>query len=294
MYNSFLSPIHQYTDLAFRMLCQKYGAEATCVPLINSTGIVKNTSMIDAHPKEKNIGLQLVGKEPGEIGKASNIVDESFPFIKWYNINCGCPATRTVNYGGGSAMLESPDKIIKSVIEVKKLVDKPVSVKIRIKENLQQTIKLCKDLENAGVDFIIIHGRTVKQGYSGKTDWELIKKLKQKLEIPLVGNGDIKTAAEGRRFVEKGYCDSFMVARAAMANPMIFADKKAETPEQKFRLFEEYLKICKEYVGEPELKDAKIKASNFMIGIRNASAIRNRISNVRSIDDILTIRDSYE
>jgi tRNA-dihydrouridine synthase B len=289
---SFLSPIDDYSDLPFRLLCQGYGAEAACVPLVNSTAISRDpskVSSVDAHPDERNIGIQLVGNEPDDIGASAAIVEERFPFVSWYNINCGCPSVRTMKCGGGSAMLAFPEKIARSVSEMRKRVDKPVSVKIRISGGLDGTAALCRLLEQAGADFIIIHGRTAAQGYSGTSDWELIRGLRERLSVPLVGNGDIRSASEGRSLVERGYCDSFMVARAAMSNPLLFSDGLPGSQARRAALLGEYAGLHRRYLGEPSLKDIKLKAVSFVSGAAGASALRNRICRAGSVAEILSL-----
>src|SRR5512143_3862580 len=269
MFRNFLSPIDDFSNLPFRLLCQRYGAEATCVPLVNSTAIAYDpakSSSVDAHPDERNVGVQLVGNVPEDIAKSAAAVEERFPHVSWYNINCGCPSVRTMKCGGGSAMLAHPERIARAVEGMKAAVCKPVSVKIRIKNGIADTLGLCQSLEAAGADFIIVHGRTAGQGYSGKADWELIRALKEGLGVPVVGNGDISSSAQGERMVAEGYCDSYMVARAAMANPMLFSGRSGKTLEEKLGLVEEYISICRRY-GEPQAGDVKLKAVNMMSGI---------------------------
>lgn len=291
---SFLSPLHEYTDMPFRLLCQRHGAEATCVPLVNSTALSFDSakiSTIDAHDDEKNLGVQLVGDKPGAMGTAAAMISRRFPFVSWLNINCGCPSDRTVGSGGGSALLEQPEKIAASVAELKRHADVPVSVKIRIKADLGETVSLCRRLEEAGTDFIMIHGRTPGQHYSGKADWGAIRHIKRGISIPVVGNGDLKTAAEGRKRMDGGYCDSFMVGRAAMANPMLFSDREPRGLEGKFGLLDEYLALHREYLGEPQLKDVKLKAMNFVSGSIDAGKLRNRIARSGTIEGIVALRD---
>ena len=176
VYTSFLSPIDDYSNLAFRLLCQRYGAEATCVPLVNSTALSRDRSkisLVDVHIDEKNVGVQVVGNDAEQLAISCKIILEEKPFVKWLNINCGCPSARTMNSGGGSAFLKFPDKIALAVEKIKKQSDTPMSVKIRINEDFENTVSVCKTLERAGVDFLIIHARTARQGYSGQATGNL-------------------------------------------------------------------------------------------------------------------------
>ena len=129
MYQNFLAPIDGYTDLAFRLLCARFGADACCVPLVNAEAIVRGKKIVDAHPEENNIGVQLVGNNPETIGKACQVIMDEKPYITWLNLNCGCPSTRTMECGGGSALLEKP-KIILETIGKMKRYDVPITAKI--------------------------------------------------------------------------------------------------------------------------------------------------------------------
>ena len=281
MYGNFLAPIDGYTDLPFRLLCSEFGAAACCVPLVNAEAIVRGKKIVDAHPEEDNVGVQLVGSNPETIGKACQVIIDEKPFIKWLNLNCGCPSSRTMECGGGSALLKTPKIIMESIAKMKRY-GLPVSVKIRASRN---TVKLCKDMEKHGADFIIIHGRTPGQGYSGKNNWDMIKKVKESIGIPVVGNGDITMAKQGMEYVENGYCDSFMVGRAAMFNPMIFSDR-TPTKQDRIGLLEHYLRLHKDYIGEPAIRDVRLKAIQFISGITGASALRDRITKAKTSDEI--------
>lgn len=288
IYKSYLAPIDEYSDFAFRLLCQRHGADATCIPLVNSMAVVQGKlSRVDAKEKEKNLGIQIVGNDPRIIGRACEIINMEKPFLSWFNLNCGCPSSRTMDSGGGSAMLAYPEKISQALIEMKKKVDKPVSVKIRVKTNLEHTIKLCKELVKTEIDSIILHGRTPKQGYSGNADWELIRAVSSEVDIPIIGNGDIASLSQGKKYVEQGYCDSFMVGRAAMSNPLLFEDKKLKTDEEKLSMLKEYILIFQEFDQEPDINSVKLKALNFTSGMKNASRIRNRISRAKKIEEII-------
>ncbi|MFH1786008.1 MAG: tRNA-dihydrouridine synthase family protein [Candidatus Micrarchaeota archaeon] len=287
-YANFLAPIDGYTNLPFRLLCQKYGAIATCVPLVNSTAIARldeKISFVDAHKDEKNIGVQLVGNNPEDIEKTARIVVEEKPFVKWLNLNCGCPSTRTRESGGGSALLEKPEIIVKSVLGMKKHHDN-VSVKIRLRSNKKETLEICKKIQDAGAESIIVHGRTVKQGYSGNTNWEEIRYLKENLEIEVIGNGNIKTIEQGQKYVNEGYCHSFMIGRAAMVNPMLFNEKEITS---RIAILSEYIRLHERYLGEVEVNDIKVKAVNFITGLSHASRLRDKICRAETVDNILEL-----
>jgi nifR3 family TIM-barrel protein len=294
VHRSYLAPIADFTDLPFRLLCQRYGADATCVPLVSSAAIERNeskTSLADAHPDERNLGIQLFGNDSRAIGVAAGRLAKKYPFVSWFNLNCGCPSSRTMNAGAGSAMLNEPMLIAESVSLMKKASEKPVSVKIRISGGEAGTMALCQKIEKAGADFIIIHGRTAGQGYSGKADWELIRRIRKGIGIPVIGNGDVASASEGFGRVKDGFCDSFMVGRAAMRNPMLFSGRNPKTASERFALLEEYAGIHREYLGEPALRNIKLKAISLLHGIEGAAKIRLGICKAISAEDIIALKD---
>jgi len=292
VYQSFLSPIHEYSNLPFRLLCQQYGADAACVPMVSATTIARRpdkVSLVDTHAVEKNVGVQLVGNEPGDFGKAAKIIEKRFPFITWLNINCGCPSAQTIECGGGSALLDCPEVMVRILEDMKKSTELPVTVKIRVKDGFEGTNKICEKLEKAGADFIVVHARTAAQGYSGKADWRIIKKLNEAVDVPLVGNGDIKTASQGNDLVKEGYCDFFMVGRAAMENPMLFSDKKPVSMKCRKGLLEEYLALYRKYIGEPDKNDLKLKAVNFISGVQDAASIRDSICRAKTVEGVMGV-----
>jgi tRNA-dihydrouridine synthase B len=290
---SFLAPIHEYTDLPFRLLCQEYGAEAACLPLLNTKAIAnkpkKLEQLVDISESERFVGVQLVGSDPVLISKTARLVLDNYPSTAWLNLNCGCPSENTIGTGGGSALMRQPQTIANAVTEMKKCADILVSVKIRIKENFGDTLEMCKVIESAGTDFLIVHGRTVKAGYSGRADWQMIKRLKDGIGIPLVGNGDITTAKEGEELVRGGFCDAFMIGRAAMKNPMLFKNEEPDGLAGRRKLLERYIQLHEKHIGAPQTTDVKIKAVNFVSGVSDSAALRDRICRSKTVEEMINV-----
>ncbi len=284
---NFLSPIDDYSDFAFRLLCQQYGAQHTCVPLVNVLAYNRGKNVVDAKPEEKHLGVQFVGNDPAEFGKAARKLEEEFGFVEWINLNCGCPSARTMGSGGGSALLRNHGLIIRCVDEMKK-TGFQVSVKIRLEEDFSRSIDLVRGVERAGADFVIVHGRTARQGYSGKSDWEKIRMIKESVGIPVIGNGDINFASEGEELARRGYCDGYMVARAAMSNPMLFSDQTPSAAE-KLGFLSRYVELY----GEPPVKDVRLKAIQFSHGIPGSSRLRSSLSRADSAEEIIEKVDSF-
>jgi len=284
---SFVAPTFEYGNAPFRLMCQKYGADATVVPLVNVAALVRHADVIDAWPEERNLGLQLSGPKPDEFAEAVRLSLKQFPFIKRLDLNSGCPSIVTMRDGSGSALMRKPQTIAAIVKAMKSETDLPVSVKIRVFTDKKKTIDLASTIEQAGADFITVHGRTARQGYSSTTDWEMIRTVNESLSIPLVGNGDIKSAGEGRSRVKEGFCGSFMIGRAAMSNPRVFRDETSLTYEQKRNMFLEYVDICREH-DAIALKDLKLKAVQFYRGVSGGAAIRNRMMHCKTADELIS------
>ena len=248
--------------------------------------------MVDTHADERGVGVQLVGKDAEPMAAAAREICGS-RHLSWLNLNCGCPSAHTMGSGGGSALLDQPDTICDMVRALRENAPGSVeiSVKIRVLPDTDRTLSLCKRIEEAGADFLIIHGRTPSQGYSGKADWELIRKAKDGSEIPIVGNGDILCSSEGRKRVEDGFCDAFMIGRAAMGNPLCFSDKEPQGREERTALLEEYARLSEIYLKRVDLKGLKLKAMNFFSCIPGACAYRNEIAKAKTAEEIMSLGD---
>lgn len=261
------------------------------MPLVSAYTLSREKAkitLVDTHEDERYPGVQFVGKEPLAMGEALRQISRERRF-SWVNLNCGCPSTHTVGSGGGSALLGNPKIIAEAVRALRDNCPASVrlSVKIRLKDGADGTLGICKLIEEEGADFIIIHGRTPAQGYSGKADWGIIREIRGKLGIPVIGNGDISCAAEGKKRMEDGYCDGYMIGRAAMGNPMAFCDRE---PQDKWALLDEYIALSGKYLGSSALQDVKLKALSFMCGLPMACALRNRIAKAKSVDEIIALK----
>ncbi len=281
-----LAPMADFTELPFRILCQKYGAEASLVPLVSATGITRNIEYLRRIrvSEKENAGFQMFGTVPGHFDSSAKLIQDEMPSIKWVDLNCGCPSPRTTAGGAGSKMLKKP-KLASEIVSALKKNDFLVSVKMRLLPNMEDTLGFCKEIENAGVDFITVHGRTEAQGYSGNADWEAIKQIHETVGIPVVGNGDIQGIAEGRQKIKDDYADAFMIGRAALSNPKVFAGRSIGSLDEAKELLDEYLGICEEneYSG---LNNLRLVSIQFFRGFRGCSDIRNRLARAQNIEDI--------
>lgn len=224
-----LAPLAGYTDLAFRLLCREYGAGLCVSEMISCHGLCyqqpKTRAMLASHPNEKPVSFQLFGADPDFMGKAATIMNDFKPDL--IDINMGCPVKKVTKKGAGAALMNDPalaEKIIRSVIAGSTV---PVTVKIRsgTSSNHLNAVDFSKMAQDCGVSAITVHGRTWSQAFSGHADWQIIEQVKKNITIPVIGNGDILTFADGIKMMDQTGCDGVMIGRGALGNPWVFQEK---------------------------------------------------------------------
>lgn len=226
--NIILAPMAGVTDLPFRLLCREQGAGLLCMEMVSAKAIMyrnKNTEgLMEIHPDEKPVSLQLFGSDPDIISEmAKQIEERDFAIL---DINMGCPVPKVVNNHEGSALMKNPALVEQIVSKTVKAISKPVTVKIRkgFDEEHVNAVEIAKVAEAAGASAVAVHGRTREQYYAGKADWDIIAQVKQAVSIPVIGNGDITDAKSAKSMLEQTGCDGIMIGRAARGNPWIFRE----------------------------------------------------------------------
>lgn len=221
-----LGPMAGVTDLAYRELCKEQGCGLVTMEMVSAKAIYyknKNTQeLLKVQEQERPVSLQLFGSDPQIMAEMAKQLEEGPYDI--FDINMGCPVPKIVNNQEGSALMKQP-KLAGEIIEAMvKAVKKPVTVKFRkgFDENHVNAVEFAKIAEASGATMVAVHGRTREQYYSGKADWEIIRKVKESVSIPVVGNGDIFCPEDAKRMIEETGCDGVMIARGAKGNPWIF------------------------------------------------------------------------
>ena len=225
--NILLAPMAGITDLPFRKLCKENGAGLVETEMVSSRAIVykddKTLKMINTENEKRPVSMQIFGNEPDIMAESAKFLNDKADII---DINMGCPAPKVVKNGDGSRLLLDLDlvsKIVKAVVDVAKV---PVTVKIRKgwdSENIV-AVEVAKRIEKAGASAIVVHGRTRAQFYSGEADWNIIKQVKEAVNIPVIGNGDIISGITAKKMFEQTNCDGIMIGRASLGNPWIFKE----------------------------------------------------------------------
>ena len=289
-----LAPMSGISDYPFRMLCKEYGAGIVYSEFVSAHGIIrenaKTLSMIKFSDAERPIGIQIFGDSPEVMAAAARFVKQNFrPDI--IDINYGCPVPKVTKRGAGSAALRDlnlMDEISSAVVEAVPKI--PVTVKMRAGWEKSRIIipEAGVRLEQCGIKAITLHPRTVKQSYGGSADWDLIRELKMAVEIPVIGNGDIKSAADMQTMLDQTQCDGVMIGRAALGNPFIFRELRAvfegqppppqPTVIELTNLCRKHLQMQIEYRGE--IVGSNMMRKHFGWYLKNfpgAAAYRNRL-----------------
>ena len=289
------APMAGISNESFRHIIKSMGAGLIYSEMISNMGIIynsKNTiSMLKINDFERPISIQIFGHDTDSFIQAAKYVEENIkPDI--LDINMGCPVPKVaLKSQAGSGLLKNPDKIYEIVSAVVKTVNIPVTVKIRSgwdKNNIN-CIEVAKLIEKAGASAIAIHPRTREQGYSGNADWSLIKKVKETVNIPVIGNGDIKTIEDAKRMLEETNCDAIMIGRAAIGNPWFIKEcveyvennNKISEPTYKERidmLVYHYNQIKKNEGDRKALLDIKTHALAYLKYIPQSKELKKEIA----------------
>ncbi len=301
-----LAPMAGITDLPFRMLCKEQGAGLLYTEMVSAKAISyrnRNTlPLMEISPKEHPVALQIFGSEPELMAEvARSIEDQPFDIL---DINMGCPVPKVVNNGEGSALLKDPELIRKIVSAVSRAVKKPVTVKMRIGFEGADVdpVETAKIMEDAGAAAIAVHGRTRQQYYSGKADWDTIRKIKEAVSVPVIGNGDVDSPKKAEAMLKETGCDAVMIGRAVRGNPWIFREMNyyfetgellsrpsiEELKEMILRHARRQIEKKGEYTG---IREMRKHVAWYTAGMRHSAGIRRESNLISGYEELKALLD---
>lgn len=300
--NLILAPMAGVTDLPFRLLCREQGAGLVCMEMISAKAVYfrnKNTEeLMEIHPKETPVSLQLFGSDPDIISEMAKKIEEK-PF-SILDINMGCPVPKVVNNGEGSALMKNPRLAEEIISKTVKAIHKPVTVKIRkgFNENTVNAVEIARIAQECGAAAVAVHGRTREQYYAGRADWDIIARVKEAVSIPVIGNGDVTDGPSAKELLSQTGCDGVMIGRAVRGNPWIFQQilhylKTGEelpvcsiTDVRKtiLRHAEMELRIKGEYTAVREMRK---HIAWYTAGYPNSASLRRRINEMESFEELV-------
>ena len=303
-----LAPMAGITDLPFRLICRRLGCGMTVSEMVSAKGLlyknVKTTEMLRIDDGERPTAIQLFGSVPAELAEAARMVEASGADM--IDFNMGCPVPKIVNNGEGSALMKNPQLAHDILAAMVKAVKIPVTVKFRAgwDDANRNAVEIARAVEAAGVSAVAVHGRTRQQFYEGKADWSIIADVKQAVKVPVFGNGDIFTVADGLRMLEQTGCDGLMIGRGADGNPWLFTALAAalrgeplpQPPSLKERLAQaaEHLEMLIDYKNEVvAVKEMRRHISAYLKGMPHAAEFRGRFHKVDTQEQFMELLAEY-
>ena len=303
-----LAPMAGITDLPFRLLCKEQGAGLLYTEMVSAKAISyhnRNTvSLMETDPKEYPVALQLFGSEPELMGEvAKSIEDQPFDIL---DINMGCPVPKVVNNGEGSALLKDPALIREIIKAVSGAVRKPVTAKMRIGFEGADVdpVEIARIMEDAGAAAIAVHGRTRQQYYSGRADWETIRRIKEAVSVPVIGNGDVDSPEKAEAMFRETGCDAVMIGRAVRGNPWIFREMNhyfatgellpgpslEELKEEILRHARMQIEKKGEYTG---IREMRKHVAWYTAGMRHSAGIRRESNLISSYGELERLLERF-
>ena len=305
--NLILAPMAGVTNLPFRVICKEFGPGLVCTEMASSKAMFHNDQktkrLFNAEGEKRPISFQIFGSDEESMDYAAKYVSE---FADILDINMGCPAPKVVKNGDGSKLLLDLDKVKSIMQTVVKASKVPVTVKIRKGWDNDHivAVEVAKIAEEVGISAITVHGRTRSEYYTGKADWNIIKKVKESVNMPVIGNGDVVDEESAYRMFETTGADGIMIGRGSFGNPWIFRNikyyletgEKLPPPsnEEKLEVIKNHIKLAVEEKGEEvAVKELRKHISWYTKNLKNSSEFRAMMNKIESKDELVKAIEEY-
>lgn len=304
-----LAPMAGVSDISYRLLAKEQRASLVCTEMVSAMGIKYDNEhtkeLLYIENREKPVSLQIFGSDPRAMAEAAKVVEDVGADI--VDINMGCPVKKVVASGDGSALMKTPDLAASVAEAVVKAVQIPVTVKMRLgwDEAHKNAVDFARRLENSGVVALTVHGRTREQMYSGKADWEYIRRVKKAVRIPVFGNGDVTDVWSAKAMFDETECDGIMIGRAAQGNPWIFNEVRSflengvllepPSPEERLEMMRRHLDLMVFYKAESiAVKEMRTHAGWYTKGMPGSARWRAVFTSITTRTGFLEAISRYE
>ena len=305
--NICLAPMAGITDLVFRTLVREHGCGLCFTEMVSANGLVRHTEKtfryLDSSDDDAPLGIQIFGVDPGVFADAARIVADFGADL--IDINMGCPVKKVIKTGAGAALMKEPGRVATIIEKVRAAVTVPLTIKIRAgwDKATVNAVEIAVMAEDCGVDAIILHPRTARQGFSGSADWDLIARVKRSVGIPVIGSGDVKTPADALKMLTETGCDGVMIGRTALGNPWIFRRTLAAlvgeshdlpTLEERETLIHRHLEMNVDYFGDTVgVRTFRKHLLWYTKGLRDGAQFRQRAVAIRENELLLAELHDY-
>lgn len=304
--NVILAPLAGISDLPYRLIMRRYGVGLAFTEMISANGLIRagrnSEALLHRTAADHPLGVQIFGDDPQVLAKAAAQVEECGELI---DLNLGCPVKKVVRSGAGSALMREPNQVARIVAAVRRAVRCPLTVKIRSGWDADSVnyLEIGRIVEAEGADALTLHPRTRSQGFTGKADWSQIRNLKQALQIPVIGSGDINTPGDARRMLQETGCDAIMLGRGCYGNPWLIENilAGAETlqpqqpgPRQRLVAVRAHVDLFVSQFGDERAhREMRKHLCWYSRGLPGAAAYRTGINQTHSFTDLWQVTESF-
>jgi tRNA-dihydrouridine synthase B len=302
-----LAPLAGVTNLPFRLLAREAGCAMVFTEMVSAEGLARRCPhtlpYLRSLPGERPLSVQLFGASPSTLAEAAAVVEASGADA--IDINFGCAVRKVARSGAGVSLMRSPDAAAALITAVRRAVRIPLTIKLRsgYEHSGSQALEIGALAEGCGVDAVILHPRTAAQKFGGRADWKLIAALKRRLRIPVIGNGDIRSAEDARRMIDETGCDGVMIGRRAIGYPRIFTETAArlagrtvgpDDPLQRLTVMQRYVGLTRECYGEDVARTLlRCRLGWFATGMRGGAGVRQALAGIDSVSQALEMVERH-